>query len=339
MAGCHERELEQQLREQQEAAASEQLKVLALHSQRLQLNAELGAREREAHELRNQAEAAQQSFQQLQADRNSDHQAMERLHFQAQELHTISAQLTAELQEKQALQEAHGRLCNHNEQLASELQAACSTAEVQAADAASHLQDLQSQLEISRMREDEQVTGLISELQAAKAEVQRLKANLDARAGRSPRSPRSPARRPASPRQSELSAAAMASIKASDSQQPPVSVIVRTLEMGASTPCKKCMQHAATDQDMNQRLEFILADRERLLADRAAAEAQLQAAEHALELQQVRHAEAFDQVKALVHGDQILPLSTHFRSASCEVGMASCLKPDMTRGCKLSSPV
>lgn len=296
MAGCHERELEQQLREQQEAAAAEQLKVLALHSQRLQLNAELGAREREAHDLRNQVEAAQQGFQQLQAQCGFDHQAMERLHNQVQDLHNISAQLAAELQAKEMLQEAHSRLCNQHDQLASEHQAACSTAEVQAADAASRLQDLQSQLETVRMREDEQVTGLMSELQAAKAEVQKLRTKLDARASRSPRSP-SP--RAASPRQSELSAAAMASIKASDSQQPPVSVIVRTLEMGSSTPCKKCMQHAAADQDMNQRLEFILADRERLLADRAAAEAQLQAAEHALELQQVRHAEAFDQVIAI----------------------------------------
>lgn len=324
MAGCHERELEQQLREQQEAAASEQLKVLALHSQRLQLNAELGAREQEVHELRNQAEAAQQGFQELLGTREQevhelrnqaeaaqqgvhelqarcgfDHQSMERLQVQVQQLQNIGAQLASELQEKQALQEAHSRLCDQNEQLASELQAARSTAELQAAESAARLQDLQSQLEIVRMREDEQVTGLMSELRAAKAEVQALKTKLSARAGRSPRSPRSPAPRPASDVQSEPSAAALASIKASDSQQPRVSVVVRTLEMGTAAPCKKCMQHAATDQDMNQRLEFILADRERLLSDRAAAEAQLQAAEHALELQQVRHAEAFDQVNTI----------------------------------------
>ncbi|KAK9821084.1 hypothetical protein WJX74_010044 [Apatococcus lobatus] len=320
--GSHERELEQQLREQQEAAASEQLKVLALHSQRLQLNAELGARAQEANELRNQvyevrnqAEAAQHSFQQLQAQCSFDMQATDRLQAQIFELQQCGTQLATELQTKQMLQEAHHRLCDQNRQLASDLQAACSAAEVQAACAAAHLQDVQSQLQTSRMREDQQVTGLMSELQAAQVEIRQLNTRLESR------SPRSPKWRPPSPRQPTPTAAAMASIQASDSEQPPVSVIVRTLETGTSTPCKKCMQHAAADQDMNQRLEFILADRERLLADRAAAEAQLLAAEQALELQQVRHAEAFDQMKRSLEAAQSMAARTSQALSKAETNL------------------
>ena len=265
--------------------------MLALHSQRLQLNAELEASAHEAQDLRHQAEAAQQSFQQLQAQCSFDLGATDGLQAQIHDLQQHCAQLAVELQSQQGLQEAHGRLCHQNEQLASDLQTACSAADAQAASAAAHLQDLQSQLESSRMREDQQVTGLMSELQAANAEVWRLKTRLESRSprGRSP-SPRQPESASA-PTPAEL-----ASIQASDSKQPPVSEIVRTLEMGRVTPCKKCMQHAAVDNDMSQRLEFILADRERLLSDRAAAEAQLQVAEQALELQQIRHAEVLDQV-------------------------------------------
>ncbi len=203
----------------------------------------------------------------------------------------------------------HEELCNQKEQLHLDLQMVRSRADAQANEAAAQARDLQARLEAAHREAERQAASTSSKLATADAEVKDLRAKLDA------------AKLDAF-RASSAAAASAASLQPSQGQgldnsgstdqntfghRPTVpeqqqqqqqagpsgvSRVPATRQM----PCAKCVQHAAADQDMNRRLEFILADRERLLGDRATAEAQLNVAEEALETQHIRHNETLSQV-------------------------------------------